>query len=257
MKKHKFDIEDKKEAIKKEILRLSVQLNKTPTMKDYKKYAENDIGLEQVTYLFGKWSEAIKFSGLTPNPFNIPPRQPEISKESLIQEFIRVSNEIGKIPGKHAFRSKSKYSWTPYKTKWGSWRNAVDNILENHKAKLSFSINHQKVGRSKKSGTKRLLYTCPLQYEPRNELETIVLFAYLSRELGYRIKEIKSAFPDAVLEKDGEVILAEFEFLSSNYIGHCHPDNKKYLCICWRQDIELKETPIFSLEKYIRNRNAL
>ncbi len=68
-------------------------------------------------------------------------------------------------------------------------------------------------------------------------------------------KEIKSAFPDAILEKNGKEILVEFEFLSSNYIEHCHPDDKKYLCICWRKDIELKETSIFSLEEYIRNKN--
>ncbi|MDD5069971.1 MAG: hypothetical protein PHV17_04520 [Candidatus Omnitrophica bacterium] len=254
MKKHKYDIHDKKEIIKSEILRIDRTLGKTPTQKDYKNYSKINISLGQVTYLFGSWSETIKYSGLKPNPFQKPPSS-EIPEKNLVDEFIFVANQIKKIPGSHLFRSKSKYSYKPYTNRWGSWLKAVNYITQKYKNNFTFPVQ-RKLNNKRNKIPKKLRYVCPLQYEPRNEMETIALFSYLCNELGYEIKRIQAEFPDAILQKNGRDILVEFEFLSSNYKEHCHPDNEKYLCICWRKDLELKKTPVFSLEEYIRNRNT-
>jgi hypothetical protein len=93
---------------------------------------------------------------------------------------------------------------------------------------------------------------CPLVYEPRNEFETIALFTVLAKDLGYRILSIRAEFPDAILEKDGIAIKAEFEFLSSNYLAHCHEMSPDILCICWRGDCDLSPVKILCLEDFIR-----
>jgi hypothetical protein len=79
----------------------------------------------------------------------------------------------------------------------------------------------------------------PLVFEPRNEIETIALFTLLAKDLGYRILSIRADFPDAILEKDGIEYPTEFEFLSSNYLAHCHDRSPEILCVCWRVDCDL------------------
>ncbi len=181
---------------------------------------------EQITYRCGTWSEAVRMAGLEPNPSQQPPHQPVITKEELIEEFIRVSNEIGKIPGMHLFRSKAKYSWIPYKTNWGSWRKAVSQITEKYARRLNFDVDSRRTkGTSKRP--KRLGIDLPLKFVPRNEYETLVLFALLANELGFEILRIQSDFPDGILKKNGKEILVEFEFLSSNYL-QWHDPRKLY-----------------------------
>lgn len=254
--KHKFDIEDEKESIKISILRISKELGKTPTQKEYKEYRnKEELSVEQIFYRYGKWSDALKAAGLNPNPFQKPPHQLEIEEDELIKNFIQVSNSLGKIPAANEFRVHSRYSWTPYKRKWGSWNNVIKHFISKYKDGFSFRVNliedKEAIARRKK-----FLFECPLIYEPINEFETIALFCFLAKELGYKIRSIRSDFPDGILEKDGKEILVEFEFLSSNYLQHCHPKKFNGLCICWRKDVELGDIKIFSLEEYIRNKHS-
>jgi len=255
MTKHRFDIEDEKESIKRSIRRISDHIGKTPTQKEYKKYRNSkEFSLEQVLYRFGGiWSDAVKYAGLEPNPFQQPPRPPEITREELIDEFVRVANEVGKVPSPHLFRSKAKFSWVPYKTRWGSWRAAVEDITQSYSDRFEFNVNTEKKNKKLKN-RKKLRFGIPLIFEPTNEIETIILFSFLADELGYNIKEVKSDFPDAILEKDGKDINVEFEFLSSNYLQHCHPLDFDGICICWRKDSDIPHIEILSLEEYIREK---
>lgn len=256
MKRHHYDVQDEQVAIRTAIQRVASCLGKTPTQQQYKRERKNgEPSLEQITYRFGTWSSAVEAAGLDPNPFQQPPRQPVITREELIDEFIRVANELGRIPGMHQFRAKAAYSWTPYKTNWGSWQQAVDTILENCSDRFCFEVKrsrHQKDAIQRKP----LTISCPLLFEPENEYETIALFCFLSEELGFSIMNIQSAFPDATLIQDGSEVSVEFEFLSSNYIQHCHPSSFDGLVICWRRDIDLNGIKILSLEEYLRNRKA-
>lgn len=253
MSKHQFDYEDEIEMIIDSIQRISKELGKTPTQKEYERNRrESDLSINQIFYRFGTWSKAVTEAGLDANPFQEPPHNNRISREELIDEFIRVSNFLVRIPSGHDFRVNSRFSWTPYKTNWGSWRNAVEYIVENYKDSFTFKLKYVKSTSKSIKKKKRLLYDCCLKYEPSNEYETIALFVAMCDELGYKIKSIKSDFPDALLHKDGTDILAEFEFLSSNYIQHCHPMDFNGICICWRKDKELEGISILSLEEYIR-----
>jgi HNH endonuclease len=254
MKKHKFDAEDELNAIILAIKRIASILNKTPTQKEYKLgRQEDEPSLEQITYRLGTWSNAVQKADLEANPFQQPPRQPEITKEELIVEFLRVANELGRIPSVNLFRANARFSLTPYKTKWGSWRQAVDFIIMSFNKDFSFEAKSTTLKKSTKR-RKRLSISCPLVFEPQNEYETIALFCILAEELGFTIKRIRADFPDALLEKDGKDIPTEFEYLSSNYKQHCHPAEFEGIVICWRRDIDLDGIHIISLEEYLRNK---
>lgn len=254
MAKHQFDIEDEKESIKRSIRRISNLIGKTPTQKDYKTHRDSEeLSLEQITYRFGNWSDAIKYAGLEPNPFQQPPRSPEITREALIDEFIKVANEIGRVPGTLLFRSKAKFSWMPYKTNWGSWRAAVEDITQSYSNRFEFDVEAKEKTKNLKN-RKKLHLNIPLIFEPINEMETIILFSFFANDMGYKIKEVKSEFPDAILEKDGRDIRVEFEFLSSNYLQHCHSLDFEGICICWRKDLDIPNIEILSLEEYIRGK---
>lgn len=252
MTKHIIDQNDERILIVSAIQRISKKLLKTPTQLEYKIHrANNELSLEQITYRFGRYSAAVKEAGLTPNDFQKPPKQREIEKSELINEFIRIAQIEAKVPSKDFFRANSLYSWTPYKTKWGSWKNAVDYITTNYQKELGFvHIKLEDKIRLKKR--KELKRNCALVFEPSNEMEAIVLFGILADSLGYKILKVQTDFPDGIIEKDGLQIPVEFEFLSSNYLQHGHPLDFDGLCICWRNDCSLGKIKIFSLEEYIR-----
>jgi len=256
MKKHQFDILDEQDAIRLAIRRIASCLGKTPTQKEYKtERKENEPSLEQITYRLGTWSAAVQKAGLEPNPSQQPPRQPEITKQQLADEFIRIANELGRIPSMQQFSANACYSWTPYKTNWGSWKQAVDLIIEEHRKEFCFEVKTSKQIETT-AHRKRLSISCPLLFEPKNEYETIALFCILAEELRFSIKSIRSDFPDALLEQDGTDIPVEFEYLSSNYQQHCHPSDFKGIVICWRRDVDLEGIKIISLEEYLREKKA-
>lgn len=253
--KHKYDDQHEREVILNAIRRIASLLGKTPTQKEYKiNRTPNELTLEQISYRFSNYSSAVISAGLKPNENKVPPRQPEITKEELIEDFINVANKLGKIPTNTEFRVNSKYSWTPYKTRWGSFKNAIDYIVLNYRNKINFDVdNYSRIKKQINNKIKFLNYPCSLIYEPTNEYETIALFVVLSEALGYKIKRIQSDFPDAILINErNEEVYVEFEFLSSNYKQHCHPENFNGLCVCWRKDIELGNIQILSLEEYIK-----
>ena len=252
MKKHYLDKLDEQEAVNTAINRIASIIGKTPTMKEYKSNRmPEEPSLEQITYRHGCWSVAIKSAGLEPNPNNQPPRQPVITKEQLTDEFIRVANLLGRIPAVNQFRANAKFSWRPYQTNWGSWDAAVKAICQENACRFTFSALIRPKDAPAPSRRRPLSFSCPLLYEPQNEYETIVLFCFLAEELGFIIKSVQSAFPDAVLVKDGQEVLAEFEFLSSNYSQHCHPLDFDGIVICWRRDIDLGGIKILSIEEYL------
>ncbi|MGD0077126.1 MAG: hypothetical protein ABSB91_00710 [Sedimentisphaerales bacterium] len=255
MKKHSHDILDEKQSIRLSIRRVAELLGKTPTGPEYKRHRRNEeFSLEQITYRY-PWTEAVRdIAGLEPNPSNQPPHKPNITKQELIEEFIRVSNEVGKIPGKNLFRSKAKYSWRPYITNWTKWRKAVSQITEQYAHRFNFDVDYQRAKSTPKK-PKRLDIDLPLKFVPSNEYETLVLFALLANELGFEILRVQSNFPDGILRKKGKEILVEFEFLSSNYLQHCHPLDFDGICICWRKDVDIGGIEILSLEDYIRGKS--
>lgn len=82
---------------------------------------------------------------------------------------------------------------------------------------------------------------------PENEQGVIVLFAEGAKEAEVEILAIQSAYPDALVLKDGKEWRVEFEFLSSNFVSHAHDPTKCDMIVCWQNDDEKNPMPTIEL----------
>lgn len=83
---------------------------------------------------------------------------------------------------------------------------------------------------------------------PENEQGVIVEFAKCAERHGFDIVSIQSAFPDAIISKEGIEYRAEFEFAASNFRQHGHDVRKCDLVICWLHDVSGFVLPVLALE---------
>lgn len=82
---------------------------------------------------------------------------------------------------------------------------------------------------------------CGLAYEPVNEMGVMALFCMLSRQLGFVIESVQSAFPDCEAKMEVEPgrwqhFRIEFEYESRNFRDHRHDPEKCDLIVCWRHN---------------------
>ncbi len=82
---------------------------------------------------------------------------------------------------------------------------------------------------------------CGLAYEPVNEMGVMALFCMLSRQLGFVMESVQSAFPDCEAKMEVEPgrwqhFRIEFEYESRNFRDHRHDPEKCDLIVCWRHN---------------------
>lgn len=87
-----------------------------------------------------------------------------------------------------------------------------------------------------------------IMFNPTNEQGTILVFSLNAETAGWRIIDIRSAFPDAILEHRGEIWKVEFEHKASNFITHRHDIRECDLIICWDNDYPDCPLPIIELQ---------
>jgi hypothetical protein len=80
-----------------------------------------------------------------------------------------------------------------------------------------------------------------LAHEPVNEMGVLVLFAMLSRQLGFIVDAVQSAFPDLLARMEvgpgrWQPVRIEVEYLSSSFRRHGHDARQCDLIVCWRHD---------------------
>jgi len=80
-----------------------------------------------------------------------------------------------------------------------------------------------------------------LAHEPVNEMGVLVLFAMLSRQLGFIVDAVQAGFPDILARMEvqpgrWQPVGMEVEYLSSNFRRHGHDARKCDLIVCWRHD---------------------
>lgn len=87
-----------------------------------------------------------------------------------------------------------------------------------------------------------------MTFVPRSELNVREIFAQRAERLGYRIIESRAAFPDYLLEHQGQRILAEAEFRTSNFLRHRHDLARCDLVIVWEHDLPSMPIPVLELK---------
>lgn len=79
----------------------------------------------------------------------------------------------------------------------------------------------------------------------QGELGVIMAFTKMHEELGFSrlVPSSSRGFDIDSIDYNGQTVTLEFEYLSSNFITHGHPDNmtrgNKYVVICWEDDCGL------------------
>jgi hypothetical protein len=127
------ELEHKKIIIRKDLETLASKLGRAPTQKECKREKGLTYSFNQIMKIYGTYNAAIKDAGLEPNiPYVSGGGHNKISDGDLIQELIRVSNKIGKIPSMNVFLANSKISKKPYQREFGSWANAVEFITSKY-----------------------------------------------------------------------------------------------------------------------------
>lgn len=74
------------------------------------------------------------------------------------------------------------------------------------------------------------------------EIAVVHLAGFVIPFLGWRIKCVREAFPDALYEDmDGNEIRVEFEVKSSHFMDHQHEPQKCDYVICWQDNLTLDQ----------------
>jgi hypothetical protein len=99
-----------------------------------------------------------------------------------------------------------------------------------------------------------------LAYEPVNEMGVMMLFAMLSRQLGFVIESVQAGFPDCEAKLEVEPgrwqhFRIEFEYESRGFKAHGHDPSQCDLIVCWRHN--WKSCPpniqVLELSKIVRS----
>lgn len=278
---------DKEEVIS-ELRRVATDLNSVRlTQNQFKQYGRVSLGA--ICNKFGSWNQALEAAGLPtapPGP-NAELHQQKISDEDLLQEIIRLTEELGKKPTNSEMNAKGRYSEKPYRKRWGSFtkarevayakygfptqRSGVEVSAEQQSLQAQAITETQvmvpQTHKPKESNRrKKVQFGEPidfrgLRFAPINEQGVVYLFGMISRELGFLIESIRTEYPDCEgkrcidkRKQRWEHVLIEFEYRSSNFD---HSPDDCDLIVCWIHDWE--DCPIEVLElrsqiKYLPNR---
>lgn len=105
----------------------------------------------------------------------------------------------------------------------------------------------------------------------QGEAGVIMAFSKIHEELGFTklIPSTSKGFDIDSIDYNGQDVTVEFEYLSSNFISHKHPqqmdDSRKYVVICWeddcglitklRNDFEKDLYDLIEIRKYVNIKN--
>lgn len=221
------------------------------------------VGTDLVAARFGTWNKALEAAGLVPiEEFK------RIDDGDLEEEFRRVHAKLGKVPTYNEFRLESRFSPATYKKRFGGWRNALTHYLgadepqpgrqSEDDAEQSFArpVSDGRTLWAPSSGKAGRVFGPPLNFrglrhEPVNEQGVVLLFGMVAQELGFLVEAAGTGFPDCRAKRGAKggyylEVDIEFEFRSSNFLGHGHDPQKCNLIVCWVHD--WLECPIEVLE---------
>lgn len=255
--------EKQRQAIE-EIRRVASKLNtESITRRDFEQNSQ--LSASTVEHWFGNWAKAVEAAGLVPTQRDY--EEQILDDADLLQEIIRLTRELGKQPTSRELAAHGQFSMKPYRARWGTWSNTLKvayaqyglpdvdgsspSEIPNSKSFTTSpkqGLNTQSKSRHKTVDRNRVQYGKPmnfrgLRHAPINEQGVVYLFGMVSKELGFIIESVRTAFPDCegkrcVDEKRQlwEQVYIEFEFKSSNFREHGHDPDGCDVIICWLHD---------------------
>ncbi|MGZ4845199.1 MAG: homing endonuclease associated repeat-containing protein [Candidatus Angelobacter sp.] len=190
--------------------------------------------------------------------------------EKLFADWAGVVQRLKKLPSMGEYEMLSKYTTGPLVRWFGSWRQVPHGLkqfaesrglAEEWKNELEL-VTMAGAARGTNAGTRMALapvpadwplalfnrpaygppmWPGPLAYGPVNEMGVVFLFGWMAPQLGYVVHRLQPEFPDCeAMRRVGEdrcqLVKAEFEYESRNFLKHMHDASGCDLIICWRHN---------------------
>ncbi len=106
-----------KSVLRDDLIRLADELNRTPTSRDVAK--KGKYATSTYSNKFGTWNNAIQEAGLG------LVRQRNITREELLLELERLTEELSHPPTAYDMREVGRFSVSTYSNEFGSWNSAL------------------------------------------------------------------------------------------------------------------------------------
>lgn len=250
------------------------------SIREFKRHAR--MSVTSVCGKFGSWNEAILAAGLSPIAPGPQKHPAKIPDEDLLQEIIRVTGDLGKVPSFDQLKARGRFSAWPYVQRWGTvdaarkaayarygFPGAISGRPSTERVEPTSSIAPRPrsaapilVPTTHKpdnlKSRKKVQFGEPidfrgLRFAPVNEQGVVYVFGMVSRELGFLIESIRTEYPDCegkrcvdARNQRWEHVRIEFEYKSGNFQDHGHRAEDCDLVVCWIHD--WKECPVEVLE---------
>jgi hypothetical protein len=120
------DSAEKQDRLVNEIRRIAAILGVDRlTQREFDRY--HSFGcLSTVGYQFGSWNRAVVAAGLKPNQSGGADREPVLDATELLEEILRLSDELKKLPSERELSRFGKFSLKPYRDRWGTFNRAKE-----------------------------------------------------------------------------------------------------------------------------------
>lgn len=101
-----------------EMQRLADELGRQPRRNEMREFG----GYTTCVYYqrFGSWNDALRECGFEPYEIH------KIDRETLLEELLRLADDLGRTPSRNLMREKGKFDSKPYRRAFGSWNNALE-----------------------------------------------------------------------------------------------------------------------------------
>jgi Homing endonuclease associated repeat len=238
------------------------KLGRCPTVPQLKKM--KGVGLRTIRRYFGGYSEAVREAGFDPQGQGF-----RLSVDKLLEDWVRVSRHLGKIPTLPEYGKLGRYSVGPLITRFGGWSEVPDGMRRMIEGKAGERAHEdvlemikmadlklrKRPSNSNAAGTNckvakprpdRPVYGSPLvngmlAFAPTNEIGVVCLFGMLARELGLVVLRIQTEYPDgevmrAVEGGKWQRLHVEFEYQSRNFLLHLHDPKQCDMIVCWEHN---------------------
>jgi hypothetical protein len=265
-----------KEEIIAAITACAARLGRAPLYHELR--AELNLNHRQLRRTFGTYGRALEACGLRPSA------GVKASTDALFRQWAGAARKLGRIPNTTDFELEG-YSSRTLRGRFSGWANVAPamkryameaglaeewaDVVEMVSAseqmeRASAGVRETAPGGGKDKEDAEENWTVPgapvygapinspvLLHAPTNEMGVLILFASLAVELGYRVRHVRSAFPDCdalrrIDDDHWQPVKIEFELLSRNFVEHGHDPLGCDLIVCWKHN--WPECPLRVLE---------
>jgi hypothetical protein len=264
-----------KEEVIAAIQESAARLGHVPSVTELARLA--NLGKRDIRKSFSNYREALRACGMERQGTGY-----RVEMKTLFLDWAAIVRKLGKIPTMTEYELHSSYSVRPLVRRYGGWGNVAAgmvgfankeglegewNDVLNIGAKQMETATEPGRTLARTNGATlrpkilkdRPIYGRPMMdmalgLSPTNEMGVVFLFGTVAKDLGYMVVRVQAEFPDCEVfrlidPEHCQLVLAEFEFESRNFLAHGHRIDGCDLIICWKHNWEGCPLEVIELSK--------